>query len=114
MFKRRSSQPAQIEETMAEDAPLLKDMRQAIARMVKSASHSIPEPVTEASQDVEPLCATLEAVLAHGFKKRQFYLFSVSPASSCVLASSPAPHPTYHTPSVHAHAPMYPSVPWDL
>ena len=83
MFRRRSSQSSQptYEPYGAEHEPLLHALRQVLQRQLRSASETLPDPVTEASPDVEPTCAAIEAVLAHGFKSRQFYLFSVHPWS---------------------------------
>ena len=67
---------------MATEA-LLTALQTATDRLVRYATRGtgkqVEPPLTEALSEVEALCCALEGLLAHGFKTRQFLLFTVHP-----------------------------------
>ena len=66
----------------AEDQ-LLTALQTATDRLIHYATRGtgkqVEPPLTEALSEVEGFCSALEALLAHGFKTRQFLLFTVHP-----------------------------------
>ena len=62
---------------------LLTALQTATDRLIHYATRGtakqVEPPLTEALSEVEGFCAALEAFLAHGFKTRQFLLFTVHP-----------------------------------
>ena len=62
---------------------LLTALQTATDRLVRHATRGtgkqVEPPLTEALSEVEALCSALEGLLAHGFKTRQFLLFTVHP-----------------------------------
>ena len=62
---------------------LLTALQTATDRLIHYATRGtgkqVEPPLTEALSEVEGFCSALEALLAHGFKTRQFLLFTVHP-----------------------------------
>ena len=62
---------------------LLTALKTATDRLVRYATRGtgkqVEPPLTEALSEVEAFCSSLEGLLAHGFKTRQFLLFTVHP-----------------------------------
>ena len=62
---------------------LLTALQTATDRLVRYATRGtgkqVEPPLTEALSEVEAFCSALEGLLAHGFKTRQFLLFTVHP-----------------------------------
>ncbi|KAL3899672.1 MAG: hypothetical protein SGPRY_012604 [Prymnesium sp.] len=75
----------------AEEEPLLQAIRASLQQLIRAAAASLSSPVTEAIPQVEPFCDSLEAVLAHSFKTRQFYVFSVHPWALAELSERQGP-----------------------
>ena len=63
----------------AEEEPLVLSLQRAFKALLRRAAVLVD--LTEAASEVDAFCASLEAVLQHGFKSRQFYLFTVHPWS---------------------------------
>ena len=61
----------------AESEPLLLDLQKVLQALLRTAAtlHALTETATE----VDAFCNSLEAVLGHKFKSKQFYLFTVHP-----------------------------------
>ena len=61
------------------------ELQAATDRLVRYATRGtgkqVEPPLTEALSEVEAFCSSLEGLLAHGFKTRQFLLFTVHPWS---------------------------------
>ena len=59
------------------------ELQAATDRLVRYATRGtgkqVEPPLTEALSEVEAFCSSLEGLLAHGFKTRQFLLFTVHP-----------------------------------
>ena len=62
---------------------LLSALQTATERLIRYATRGtgkqLEPPLSEALSEVEAVCVALEGVLAHGFKTRQFLLFTVHP-----------------------------------
>ena len=58
-------------------------LQTATERLIRYATRGtgkqVEPPLSEALSEVEAVCVALEGVLAHGFKTRQFLLFTVHP-----------------------------------
>ena len=61
----------------AEDEPLLLTLQSAVKALLQTAQHL--SMLTENASEVEVFCNTLEPVLLHKFKSRQFGIFTVHP-----------------------------------
>ena len=64
-------------------AAAVTELQTATDRLVRYATRGtgkqVEPPLTEALSEVEAFCSSLEGLLAHGFKTRQFLLFTVHP-----------------------------------
>ena len=63
----------------AEDNPFILDLRRALQALLRRAAQE--HALTENADEVDAFCGCLEAVVAHKFKTRQFYMFTVHPWS---------------------------------
>ena len=63
----------------AEDSPLLLAVSRALQALLRKAASL--HQLTETASEVDAFCSTVEAVLQHRFKSRQFYMFTCHPWS---------------------------------
>ena len=91
---------------------LLTALQTATDRLIHYATRGtakqVEPPLTEALSEVEGFCAALEAFLAHGFKTRQFLLFTVHAEAVRPYTS---PMPPLYLPYTSPIPPLYLLVP---
>ena len=100
---------------------LLTALQTATDRLIHYATRGtckqVEPPLTEALSEVEGFCSALEALLAHGFKTRQFLLFTVHPwafvehsekfgeLNAEAVRPHTSPTPPLHLPCISRHLP---------
>ena len=102
---------------------LLTALQTATDRLIHYATRGtgkqVEPPLTEALSEVEGFCSALEALLAHGFKTRQFLLFTVHPwafvehsekfgeLNAEAVRPHTSPTPPLHLPCISVTSPTY-------